>query len=191
VKRLLSAVLVVVASWAVVAPAGAVTATARLHAKLLNVSQLPSGWLKEATSSVEVFGCTASAFPSGPTATASVSFNYGGPKSFPLITEELGTFKSSSTAFAALTGGLNGCKSVSGTAHGGTFTGTITKMSFASLGNQSAAYAAKITLSGSVLAADIVIVRKGSELMDFQEGNFTSVSAGGFRTFATAAAARL
>lgn len=190
-RKLLGAGLVVAMSWGLVAPAGAVTASARLHKKLLSVSQLPAGWLHEGASSLEIFGCPASAFPSGSTAFATVSFNYKAAKAFPLLTEGLGTFASSSSAFAAMAGGLGGCATVSGTAHGSTFTGTIAKSSFGSYGNQSAGFTGKILLGGTTLALAVVIVRKGDELMVLEEGNTNSVSASGFRAFASAAAGKL
>ncbi|HEV2426792.1 MAG TPA: hypothetical protein VGS61_01090 [Acidimicrobiales bacterium] len=177
--------------WGAVAPAGALTATAALKAKLLVVGQVPKGFLKEATSSIEVFGCSGSAFPVGATASASVSFNYGGPKGFPLITEEIGTFKTVTSAYAALAGGLAACTTVSGTAHGSTFTGTITKMSFKAFPDASAAYAVHVTLGSSVLYSDVLIVRHGNVLMDLQEGGFAAVSASAFRAIATAAVHKL
>lgn len=188
---LTSAAVVAALVWGAVAPAGATSATAALKAKLLTIGLVPKGFLKEATSSIEVFGCSGSAFPVGATASASVSFNYGGPKGFPLITEEIGSFKAVTTAYGALTGGLGACPTVTGTAHGSTFTGTITKMSFKAYPDASATYAVRVTLGSSVLYSDVLIVRRGNLLMDLQEGGFAAVSASAFRALAAAAVHKL
>ncbi|MFI5036727.1 MAG: hypothetical protein ACHQFZ_11060 [Acidimicrobiales bacterium] len=183
--------VVVMLAWGVAAPAGAKIAPSKLRPKLLAVSQLPKGYLLEGTSSSAIFGCSASAFPTGSLKMVSESFNYGAPKGFPLLTEDLATFKNAAGAFATLTSGLGGCGQVSGTKNGKTFTGTVTKLTFASLGNQSAAFAGHFSFSGTPLALELVVVQKGNELMEFQEGNFGSISTGSFAAFAAAAVKKL
>lgn len=188
-KRICSAAVIVafILSW--VTPVGA--APMNLHSKLLTVSQLSTGWLKESNSSSEVFGCSASAFPSGSSAKAAVSFNYKAPKGFPLITEVLATFKNASPAYDTLTAGLAGCTHVSGTLHGTSFTGTIAKMSFQSYGNQSAAFDVHVNLGGTVIVVDVVVERKSNVCLELEEANFTSVSSSEFHSLAADAAAKL
>jgi len=189
VKRVVSAVAVVVLAGALAVPA--VASTGSLRPKLLSLSQLPQGWLAAGASSTAVFGCRASGFPTGSTRLVAVGFNYGSLKSFPLLTENLATFKSAASAFATLTAGLGGCGHVRGVRNGKSFTGTVTKLAFTSFGNQSAAFRGSFSFGGSPLAFALLVVRKGSELMEFEEGNLGTVNASSFRAFAADAANKM
>ncbi len=188
-KRFISVVLVVAVAQALMGPAGA--APTKLKTELLSVSQVPKGFLVEAASSTEVFGCSASAFPTGSSAKATGGFNYKAPKAFPLIAEVLATFKNVTTAYGTLTGGIAGCAHVSGTQDGRSFTGTVSKLSLPSYGDQSAAYIGHVTFGGQLIVLDIVVVRRGKDLMELEEANFSSLSASGFATIAAAAANKI
>src|SRR5579872_4005194 len=148
-KRICATAVVVILTWALAAPAEA--AASPLHAKLLKVTQLPSGWLAEGASSTEVFGCAPSSFPAHSSAKVEAGFNFGAAKSFPLLTEVLATYKNASTAFSALTAGIKGCVHVSGTVYGHTFAGSVATMSFPRYATQSAAFTGHFTLGGSPL----------------------------------------
>jgi hypothetical protein len=188
-RKFACALMVVALSWGLAAPVGA--APAKLKPKLLALTQLPKGWIKAGASSTEVFGCSASAFPTGSTALVADGFTYGAQKSFPLLTEVLARFPDAATAYQTLTSGLAGCGHVSGTLRGKPFTGTVTKLAFARFGSQSAAFFGKFNLSGTSLVTDIVVVLKGNECMELEEGNFGSLNSSSFHGFVKAAAGKL
>ena len=169
----------------------AASATVKLRSELLTLSQLPKGWLSSSPSSTAVFGCNASVLPANPTVQASAGFNVGALKGFPLLTEVLASYKNVDAAFNALTSGLSGCTHISGTRDGNPVSGTLSKMSFGTYGDQSAAYHVSVNLQGSSLVADILVVRKGNVLLELEEGNSGSISASGFESFSKSAVKRL
>jgi hypothetical protein len=188
-KRICATAVVVVLAWGLAVPAGA--ATGVLRAKVLKVSELPKGWLAAGASTTALFGCPASSFPTHSSAKVAAGFTYLTPKSFPLLTEVLATFSSSTTAYNALEGGLAGCAHVSGTLNGKTLSGTVTKMAFTKYGNQSTAFVGRISVGGSPIVVYVLVVRKSKELMEIEEANFTSLSLSGFRSIAATAATKL
>jgi len=170
-------------------PAGA---TAKLNAELLSLGQLGKGWLAASGSTSSVPGCDATALPTGSTAQASVTFNFGQLKAFPLLIETLGTYKDVDNAFGALTAALKACTHAIGTKKGQTFTSTVAESAFTSYGDQSAYYYASIRGTGLSVAEDILVVRKGNVLMQLEEGNNNaSVNVTAFRSFAAAATHKL
>jgi hypothetical protein len=169
----------------------AASATVKLKSDLLTLSQLPKGWLASSPSSTAVFGCSASALPASPMAEAGTGFNFGALGAFPLLTEVLASYTNVEAAFNTLTSGLSSCTHVSGTRDGSSFSGTISKMSFGTYGDRSAAYHVSANLQGKSLVADILVVRKGNVLLELEEGNSGNISASGFQSFSKSAVNRL
>jgi hypothetical protein len=166
--------------------AGASTVT--LKSELLSLPQLGKGWLVASASNPEVPGCTATVLPSKALAEASVGFNYGSLKGFPLVDEVVAEYKNVDNAFDTLTSGLSGCTHGTGSKNGKSFTSAVSKMSYATFGDESAAFHGTITAAGLSAVVDILVVRKGDVLVELQEGNDSgSVSASSFQSLAKAA----
>ena len=182
------AVLVVAVLGVAAAPAGA--APRKLKTEVLTISQVPKGFLAEAASSTEIFGCGASAFPTGWSAKATAGFNFKSPKAFPLISEVLATFPNAVTTYNDLIGGVAGCVNLNGTQDGRTYSGSIAKIPMNSYGDQSIGFQGHFFLNGTAIVLDVVVVRKGSDVMELEEANYTGVKTGGFEAIAAAAVSK-
>jgi hypothetical protein len=151
------AVLVVVGA---AVPAGATT-RAQLRAKELSLSNFPTGWSVDNSSSSggSSSGCLAGAKSTKPkhSVSVSVSFTNG---SAPDLQEQLATGSGSLVAdYGKVRNLLNRCKKLGFTNDGTTINGTIGEMSFPVLGNATNAYAATFSYKGITLGVDIVIFR--------------------------------
>lgn len=182
------AVLAVAMVGVLAGPAGA--APKKLKSEVLSISQVPKGFLAEAASSTEIFNCTASSFPTGWSAKATAGFNYKSPKAFPLISEVLATFPDAVTTYDDLIGGVAGCVNLNGTQDGRTFSGSVAKIPLNSYGDQSIGFQGHFFLSGTAIVLDVVVVLKGSDVMELEEANYTGVKTGGFEALAAAAVSK-
>jgi hypothetical protein len=92
---------------------------------LLSISQMPTGWAVYSGSS-NGLGCLANVLePKGikQTARATVEFEDNG--SVPAVVERLVTFRNAKIGYQKIVSHLQGCKHLSGTASGQTFSGTV------------------------------------------------------------------
>jgi hypothetical protein len=157
-----------VASPSATARQGAATPGAQLSAELLTAADLPPGWSVQAPASAGSGGrgCFSAATSRRPEQAAHVSFVQG-TAGLPLFAENLAAFPSGAhDVFVATEGALSACHSVSFTASGQSFSGTVAVLPFPSFGDESAAYVVTVTAggqgSGAALGLELVLVRRGS-----------------------------
>lgn len=81
---------------------------------------------------------------------------------------EAGDFRDARAAFSDIKATIAKCPRFRGTTGHATVTGSIGAMSFPRLGDQSAAYAASLTIQGQTAGDDMVYVLKGSLVMELQ-----------------------
>ena len=172
-------------------PAAAQAATVHLKSDLLTLKQLPQGWLAASASTSSFPGCNASAFPTGSTALVGETFNFEALKAFPIITEDIASYKNVAAAFTTLTTGLGGCTQVTGTKNGSPITGSISRLSFSSVGDKSLAFVGTLHFESETLSVDILVVRKGDLLMELQYGNTSAIGTAPFKSVVTAALHKL
>jgi hypothetical protein len=148
-------------------PVGAITKS-QLQAKTLSLSDLPTGWSVDNSSSgggsANVTGCFRKLVALGPVpkglTRARVEYVM---KTLPQMDETLETGKGAPARYIKYRGILRNCKSVSYTASDGTTVkGSVGAMSFPPLGDSSSAYAINLTASGVSLGIDVVLFRAGS-----------------------------
>ena len=137
-----------------------------LKSKLITISQLPSGWSVDnsSSSSSTGSGCFASTKhieTRGRDIETSASFENG---NLPDFTEELAGGRSLSSNFAKIEKYLNGCKKVSFTDSGTTYSGTVGAMSFPTVGSRSAAYQVSFSVKGFTVGIDIVVFQATSSI---------------------------
>jgi len=145
-------------------PAGAVSAS-QLHSKLLKVSNLPTGWSVDSSSSSptdqDCLSSLKSSFKHEVKATA--AFVNG---SLPALQETIESGPGIDARFATFVKTLNKCKSVEYSSGGETVHGTMGAMSFPKVGSRSNAFAASLTVQGINAGADIVLFQVGSIIGD-------------------------
>jgi len=170
-------------------------ASSPLKKELLTLSQLPKDWLVASPSPIELPGCKASAQPTKSTAQAIAHFDYKVIEGFPEINEVLATYNKVTVAFNTLTAGLAGCKHFTTVKHGKNIVVTITKISFKSYGDQSAAYKLSLSAAGTagvLFNGLMLVIRDGTTLLDLQDSNTSGgVSANVFESLATTCVERL
>ncbi len=131
---------------------------AGLESKLITISQLPSGWsVDNSSSSGSAGGCFASTKhieTRGGDIDVSASFENG---NLPDFEEELAGGHSLSSNFAKIVRYLNGCKKASITDSGTTYDATVGAMSFPTVGSRSAAYQVNFSIKGLNLGLDLVV----------------------------------
>jgi hypothetical protein len=165
--------------------------TPKLSAILLDIGQMPTGWVVDSAGG-NGLGCLANILePKGVKQTAKASVEFDDNGSLPGVAEGLATFSNAITGYKKIDSKLNACKRLSGTSGGQRFNGTVGQMSFPHYGNASAAFQASITIEGSIIAEDIVIVRKGTIVMGLDEGNLASVKVSQFQGFVKKAVAKI
>ena len=168
--------------------AGVVTTTSttqppNVKSMLLSVSDLPSGWSVDNSSSSST-NKTCYTDPLKQLASNSYAhINFAKDGSLPELGEEMASVSSGPQAFAKITSTLNSCKnfteSIQGQAVTGagaqTATGSMGPMSAPKYGDQSAAYDATITSQGISLNQGFVVVQKGNILVLVALGNIGSL----------------
>jgi hypothetical protein len=147
----------------VVLPAGATT-KAQLRSKLLSLSNFPTGWTVDNSSSgggsVVNGGCLAGVKQAPKSETkVSAAFENG---QLPELQEELVTGHGASAAYNRLNRVLAGCKHFTASSDGQTLTLTVGAMSFPSVGSESSAYGVTMEIKGINAGADFVLFRIGS-----------------------------
>jgi hypothetical protein len=191
--RLLAGALVAVSAGLLV-PTSALAATKQenLHAMLLRIGQMPTGWSVNSSGGNGI-GCLHQLLePKGlkQTATAGVSLADSG--GLPAVGEKLATYGVPATkAFAKITQALDHCTSVEGTSNGTKVTGTVGQMSFPTYGNQSEAYSVDLTVEGATADEDVLVVRNGAIVMGIDEGDLGTPDLGQFEGFVSQALADL
>jgi len=139
---------------------------AELKSKLITVSQLPSGWSVDNSSSSGstnggCFANTKHIETRGGDIDVSASFENG---NLPDFTEEIAGGRSLSSNFTKIKKYLNGCKKVSINDSGATYSGTVGAMSFPTVGSRSAAYQVSLSVKGFTLGIDIVVFQVTASL---------------------------
>lgn len=134
-------------------------------ARLLSVSDLPSGWSVDNTQQSSSGGLEGSSCLSGLKAApkngtkASAAFEDG---QFPAMDEVLALGPNEVQRYRKLNKALAGCKSITISTGGlNTASGTVGAMSFPTIGNQTHAYSIQFTIKGVNVGVDIVLFRAG------------------------------
>jgi hypothetical protein len=130
---------------------------------LLTVNDLPAGWSVDNSANSAVECLNAALKSASPLSYAHQNFASGG--SLPELGEQAGVYASGSQAFAKEKASLDGCTSFTVTQQGQTETFSVGATSFPPYGNESAAYTASATISGTAVAQGVVLVRKGNSLV--------------------------
>jgi|GEM_PF-997836 len=166
------------------------TTPASVQSYLLTVSDLPTGWSVDNSSSSSTTSCATnpvSQSASGPKAI--IDFNQAG--GLPELLDDLAFSTSPVAEFAKVKGALDACKSFTETNNGQTSTGNIGAMSFPAYGDQSASYSATISVDGINAAVGIVLIQKGSYVMAVGLGDLGSFDATQLQQFVTLALAKV
>jgi hypothetical protein len=137
-----------------------------LKSKLITVSQLPSGWSIDNSSSSGstsggCFANTKHIETRGGDVETSASFENG---NLPDFTEEIAGGRSLASNFTKMEKYLNGCKKASFTDSGTTYSATVGAMSFPTVGSRSAAYQVSFSIKGITVGIDIVIFQATSSI---------------------------
>ena len=145
-----------------VLPAGAATKT-QLRSKLLSLSNLPTGWTVDNSSSgggAATGGCLAGVKQAPKSETKVIAKFENGQ--LPDLQEELVTGHGSLAAYNRLNRVLAGCKHFTESSDGQTLTFTVGAMSFPAVGTESSAYGVTMTVKGINAGVDFVLFRIGS-----------------------------
>ncbi|HEX3461747.1 MAG TPA: hypothetical protein VHT49_12640 [Acidimicrobiales bacterium] len=157
---------------------------------MLSITDLPSGWSVDNSP----HNASSSCYSNPLTKVASTSYTHadfakGG--SLPSLSEELGTYSSSTTAFSTIASTLNGCKSFNETSGTESISGTMGPMSAPTYGDQSAAWTATLTIQGVDANQGFVMVRKGSYLMIVALGDIGALDNSTLQGFVAQALAKV
>jgi len=166
-----------------------------LTTQLLGVSDLPAGWSIDNSPQSE--SSTPPCITDGKSAfhaTVKTERDFIGGSDFPRFSEQIGYFGSSDNAKTRFLAGravLDACKTLSFTAGGTQFTGSIGALSFPAMGDRTGAWRILLDAGSLTVALDVVVVQKSAELMMLIYGNVGSVDVGPLTTFVTKALAKL
>lgn len=145
-----------------------------LNAELLTAADMPAGWSVDSTtaSAAGGRGCFDVAGALKPDRQAHASFT-GGASGMPLFAESIGWFQHDAhAAFAAADRVLTMCHTLSFSADGETFHGTVAPLPFPSLGDESAAFQVSVWATGQAgapaLGLELVLVRRGATVLSTQ-----------------------
>lgn len=160
---------------AALAVSAAAAATTSLSAQLLTTSDLPSGWAATVTSTAGGVGCLSKLLAPGgviQTATATASFRHS--SGTPELFETLATYANTSRAYAKAVSKIEACHSVNADPGGDPTTGTVSTLPFASLGDKSHTFVARLDVAGLKVEEVFVVVLQGSDLMVLDEASLTN-----------------
>ena len=183
---LLAALLAVACALTITAPASGLT-KAQLHSKLISLSNLPTGWSVDNSSSSSSVssGCLASLKkPPGKGTKVTVSYANG---QLPQLDELLASGPREVAAYNELNHVLARCKHFTASNDGQTETFTVGAMSFPQLGDQSAAYQITFSVQGVNAGFDVLLFRTGSIEGVVVYGDIGSPDSSQFQAFATEA----
>ena len=165
--------------------------TPKLLSELLSISQMPTGWSVDNTSSGSGPGCLANIVqPKGIKQTSNATVFFAGIGNIPVIEETLATFTNATTAYKKIVATLNGCKHIVVTSGARKGTWAVGQMSFPHYGNASAAFAVSFVTPGPTISEDFFIVRKGNVVMGMIEADL-QVDVSQFQGFVVKALAKL
>lgn len=159
----------------------------------MSLRDLPAGWSvpNSSSGSVREPDCFAAAQrTSGAAADQSATF---AKSQLPVLIENLGYYpgRSAASNFTASAAALSSCKQVTFSAGGATLTGTVQAMSFPTLGDESRAYDVTLSGYGFTLSIQIVLARKGHELLIVAYADQGAPDRGSFARFANVAFGKL
>ena len=173
---------------AVSLPAGALT-RGQLQTKLLSVSNLPTGWSVDNSSSSKssiTSGCLAG-IKQAPKSEVKVSASFANGQ-LPVLEEELVTGRSASAAaYNRLTHILAVCKHFSESSGGQTVNYTVGAMSFPPVANTSSAYSVTFSVQGVNAGFDVVVFRAGTIAGLVALADIGQVDTGQLQSFVTEA----
>ena len=169
--------------------AGAAVSQAQLKARLISVSDLPTGWSVNNGAHITNAGCLLPIFRDPHLTLAKAHFFMGG--NVPELDEELATSRSPAKTFAANVKRLNACHSISVSNQGQTVNETVGQLSFPTVGTQSSAYNVSFTVGGTSVAEDIVVLRSGSILGAIALGYQGTVDTSALSAFITVAITKI
>ena len=166
------------------------------HAQLLKLSDLPSGWSVDTSSNSNTTNgptCFTSASRSGNALrTATIGFLYH--SSAPFLGESIRSFEPSQAVTSYLNGVqlLDGCGQISFTSGSTTATGTMARLSFPTVGDESAAYSVAFNGgSGLVATFDVILIHSKNEVAAVLYGDLGVVNASDFQRYVDLAAQKL
>lgn len=161
-----------------------------LTGELLSASDLPTGWAETPVPADQAKTCNTQPFdPAKPTGKARRYFRKNGY--VPELEEELATFADAHAAFATVKARLDACRSFDATSRGQTVHESEGPMSFPQVGEESAAWTATFTLQGVGIVGDIVVARRGNQLVGIAMVDIGSVDTDQLQQFVTAALQRM
>jgi hypothetical protein len=167
-------------------PAGAVS-SAQLKAKALSLSNFPTGWSVDnssssGTSNISCLKGLQSSFKHE--VKASVRSTDG---NFPALQETIETGPGVSARLTKFEAALGSCTGISGTSGGQTITGSVGAMSFPTVGNRSSAYAITLQIQGITVGADVVVFQTGKVIGEVVYEDVGTPDAGQRQAFVTEA----
>lgn len=143
-------------------PAGAMT-NSQLRSKLLTLSNLPTGWTVDNSSSGggAVSGGCLAGVKQAPKSERKVTASFENGQ-LPQLEEELVSGHTATSAYNRLNKVLARCKHFSETSNGETLAFTVGAMSFPPIGDGSSAYGVTFSVKGINAGADFVLFKVGS-----------------------------
>ena len=191
--RLILRMTAIVTSTLLVTAAFAVDVSASntpLSKQVLSLSQMGTGWFAESNSNTGV-GCLHDLLePSGVTQTQMAEVYYVHTSDVPFLDEKIATYSNPKTAFKKIAATIAACPNPSGPYKGYTSTGTVTKFTFPTQGNQSIAYQMIFKTGDVTIYYDYLIARKNKVIVAVLEGSYPGVSTTQFTGFARLAMAK-
>jgi hypothetical protein len=157
--------------------------------ELLSLADLPSGWSIDSVPQITSHDCMAALGKLHVTARGQVIFAYR--HSLPELAEQLVYSTSAHKGFADVTNRLDSCTEFTESAHGRTYHGTLTTMSFGQFGSRSAAFDAKVTVNTVPIEEGFVVVQKDDYLLAVSVGYFGSLDSSLLRQMTMAALSKL
>jgi hypothetical protein len=165
-------------------------AKANLQALSLSISDLPTGWSVDNSSTSPSSSCYSDPLTKVPSISyLSTRFVQGG--SFPVLIQELGQYQDSRAAFDSIKSTLDACHNFTETSDTTTVSGSLGAMSFPQIGDGSAAYTATLSAQGVTVSQSFVLVRKGQILTIVALGDYGSVDTTQLQQFVNQAVAKL
>ena len=192
-RKMLCLVLASVTTLALITiglPAGGAESQAQLKARLISVSDLPTGWSVNNGTHITNAGCLLPIFRDPHLTAAKSHFLKSG--GLPEMDEEVATSRSPAKTFAANVKRLSACHSVAVTSQGQTVNETVGQLSSPKVvGAHSSAYGVSFTVNGTSVAEDIVVLRYGSVLGAIALGDQGTVDTSTLSAFITVALTKI
>lgn len=182
--RLLAAVAALVPLSVAVGASGASSSLPDLSSKLLQVSQMPLGWvtvIESGANNVGV-GCLSTLLETEIVKPRGIAQTYlASGSGTPAIDEKLAVYVHAKVAFSEITAAHAKCKTINGKSGDKAVTGTMGRLHFQRVGNASAAFDVSLRTNGKYYHEDLVIVRQSNIVMGLAEAQTTQISESLFR----------